>query len=250
MIHYHGTPIGGTRQDVARFVAGRHFCVPFPSPEDLPIIAEAASSWFADNGAFTIWNRGGGEVDRPAYYEWLREWALHPGFDFAIIPDVIDGTEHDNDLLVAEWDKRMYHPRYVQGVPVWHFHESLERLHRLCTGRHRRVALGSSGQWSSPGSETWWRRMREVMHVCTDQHGRPLCKLHGLRMLSVDIVSRIPLASADSTNVAQNCGLVPRFGSYAPPTRSQRCEVIAARIEAQNSPCRWIPASETQLALL
>jgi hypothetical protein len=29
MIHYHGTPIGGTRQDVARFLVGRHALIPF-----------------------------------------------------------------------------------------------------------------------------------------------------------------------------------------------------------------------------
>lgn len=249
MIHYHGTPIGGTRQDVARFVAGRHFCVPFPRPEDLPIIADVGASWFADNGAFTIWKQGG-ELDRPAYYEWLREWARHPGFDFAIIPDVIDGTEHDNDLLIKEWDKRMFHPCYVPGVPVWHLHESLGRLHQLCTSRWKRIALGSSGEWSTPGSERWWRRMREVMHVCTDQQGRPLTKLHGLRMLAPEIVERIPFASADSTNVAQNCSLNSRFGTYKPPTRAQRCEVIASRIESVQSPARWIPANETQLALI
>lgn len=248
MIHYHGTPLGGTRQDVARFVNNRHFCVPFTNPDDLPVIAEHGASWFADNGAFSVWKQGG-ELDRPAYYEWLREWSMHPGFDFAIIPDVIEGTEHENDLLLQEWDKRMYHPRYVPGVPVWHLHESLERLHRLCTGRWRRVALGSSGKWSTPGEESWWLRMEEAMHVATDKEGRPLCKLHGLRMLSPMIFTQLPLASADSTNVAQNCNILPRFGMYKPPTRAQRCEVIASRIENQQSACRWIPRSDRQKLL-
>ncbi len=34
--------------------------------------------------------------------------------------------------------------------------------------------------------------------------GRPRVKLHGLRMLDVEVFSRLPLASADSTNVARN----------------------------------------------
>ena len=40
LIHYHGTPIGGSRQDVARFLAGRHALVPFPRQDDVGIVAD------------------------------------------------------------------------------------------------------------------------------------------------------------------------------------------------------------------
>lgn len=52
MIHYHGTPIGGTRQDAARFLAGRHALVPFPRQDDVAIVAEVCQSFCFDNGAF------------------------------------------------------------------------------------------------------------------------------------------------------------------------------------------------------
>ncbi|WP_235592044.1 MULTISPECIES: hypothetical protein [Pseudomonas] len=52
MIHYHGTPVDGTRQDGARFLAGRHALVPFPRQDDMGIVAEVCQSFVFDNGAF------------------------------------------------------------------------------------------------------------------------------------------------------------------------------------------------------
>lgn len=227
MIHYHGTPIGGTRQDAARFLLGRHALVSFSYPDDVGIVAEACQSFVFDNGAFTVWKQGG-QLDVPGYMQWCREWHRHPGFDWALIPDVIDGDERANDELVSQW------PADIEGVPVWHMHESVERLHRLASN-WRRVALGSSGAYSSVGTAQWWERMREAMRVICDNQGRPICKLHGLRMLDPQVFSSLPLASADSTNAAVNGGSLSRFGMYVPPTAAQRAAVIAERIEAHNS---------------
>jgi hypothetical protein len=227
----HGTPIGGTRQDVARFLMGRHALVPFPRKEDLGIVAEVCQSFVFDNGAFSVWKRG--EVlDVKGYTEWTEDWYRHPGFEWALIPDVIDGDESDNDALLRDW------PKHLPGVPVWHLHEDIGRLERLCNG-YRTVALGSSGQWSSPGTAGWWGRMSEAMNVvCPD--GRPMARLHGLRMLDPAIFSKLPLASADSTNAAVNSGSLDRFGMYLPPTAAQRAAVIAERIEAHNSASTWV----------
>ncbi len=45
MKHFHGTPIGGTRQDAARFLIGRHALVPYPRQDDMGIVAEACQSF-------------------------------------------------------------------------------------------------------------------------------------------------------------------------------------------------------------
>jgi hypothetical protein len=58
-------------------------------------------------------------------------------------------------------------------------------------------------------------------------------------MLDPAIFSKLPLSSADSTNAAVNCGSLSRFGSYLPPTATQRAAVIAERIESQNSAALW-----------
>lgn len=234
MIHYHGTPFGGSRQDVARFMRGRHALIPYPRQEDIGICAEVCQSFVLDNGAFSVW-KSGKTLDVPGYLQWVSDWCKHPGFDWALIPDVIDGDEQDNDALLAEFEEAGL---TLYGVPVWHLHESIDRLLHLCS-TWPRVALGSSGAWSHPGSKNWWQRTTVVMDAICDDQGRPPAKLHGLRMMSPAIFSRLPLSSADSTNAAVNSGSVSRFGSYVPPTAAQRGVVIADRIEAFNSAPVW-----------
>ena len=234
MIHYHGTPIGGSRQDTARFLVGRHALVPFPRQDDMAIVADVCKSFLLDNGAFSVWKRGG-TMDVKGYMAWAGQWARHPGFAGAIIPDEIDGDEETNDELIEMWRQAGI---TVHGFPVWHFHESLERLDRLCE-QWPTVALGSSSKWAHPGTEGWWQRLNTAMEAICDKEGRPKTRLHGLRMLDPRIFSRIPLASADSTNAAVNAGSKSRFGCYIPPTSAQRSAVIADRIEAVNSSPIW-----------
>lgn len=220
---------------MARFLIGRHALVPAPRKDDLGIVAEVCQSFVFDNGAFSVWKRGE-ELDVPSYIAWVHDWCRHPGFEWALIPDVIDGDEEANDALISQFQDADL-GRY--GVPVWHLHESLDRLARLCD-EWPTIALGRSGQWSTPGTAGWWARMSEAMDAICDEHGRPAARLHGLRMMDPEIFTRLPLASADSTNAAVNCGSLSRFGSYTPPTAAQRAAVIAERIEAHNSASVWV----------
>ncbi len=210
MIAYHGTPTGGPRADTARFLSGRHALIPFPRPDDLGAALDVCQTVVLDNGAYTVWKQGG-TLDVEGYHCWVGEVRHHPVFRWALIPDVIDGDEEANDALIARW------PWGNDGVPVWHMHESLARLCRLA-GTWPLVALGSSGEWPNPGTPSWWGRMGTAMDaLCRPLgKGRPPCKLHGLRMLSPDIFTRLPLASADSTNAVRNGNLVRRFGMYPP----------------------------------
>lgn len=197
MIHYHGTPVGGRREDVARFLAGRHALIPFPRAEDLATASIVCESFCVDNGAFSAWRSGSPVTDWTPYYEWVDGIKDDPAFDWAIIPDVIDGDEQANDSLIAEW------PFGNAGVPVWHLHESLDRLESMSFDWPV-VALGSSGEYRDPGSDKWWDRMDDALQVVCNERQQPRCKLHGLRMLDVSIFSRLPLKSADSTNAAVN----------------------------------------------
>lgn len=234
MIHYHGTPLGGQRAESVRFLRNRFAFVPMPRQEDLGIVAEVCSGFSFDNGAFSAWKSGEPITEWSAYYKWCREWAKHPGFQWAIIPDVIDGDEKDNAKLISQWERQMWHPVYVQGVPVWHLHESIDRLRRLTVQSHwHTVAIGSSGQWATPGTDSWHDRMREAMTAICDGDGKPPCKLHGLRMLDWRVFTYYPFASVDSTNVARNHGL---DRAYRPPSASQRMENIAQLHEGHNSP--------------
>lgn len=231
MIHYHGTPIT-PEADMVRIVTGRHAMVSFANPQQIEIVADICQSFSQDNGAYPAWRAGKPITDWTPYYAWVREWKKHPGFDFALIPDVIDGTEKENDTLIAVW------PHGNAGVPVWHLHESLRKLQRLCEFWPR-VALGSSGEYATIGTDKWWNRMAEAMEVACP-FGRPDAKLHGLRMLDPEVFSRFPFSSADSTNVARNIGIDSAWrGTYLPPNKAVRGIVLAERIESVQSAPTW-----------
>lgn len=229
MIHYHGTPCGGKREDVARFLSGRHALIPFGRTEDIGTASEVCQSFVLDNGAFSAWRSGSPILDWTGYYEFVDDWRRHPAFRWAIIPDVIDGDEDANDALLVEW------PWEEHGVPVWHLHESLDRLYRLVTA-YPTVALGSSGQWAVPGNDAWWERIAEAMEMACDEEGRALCKLHGLRMLNPEIFQRLPLASADSTNAVQNGA---RTANRSGCNTLTGMTIIADRIEQHQSASVW-----------
>lgn len=234
MIHFHGGPIWPSEAAVAAWT-GRHGFVSFERPEQIAIALEVCQSVALDNGAFTAWKAGRAVQDWRPFYEWVSPLLRHPAVEWALIPDVIDGDEAANDALVSEWP----HGRHL-GAPVWHMHECLDRLRRLAECWPR-VAIGSSGGFATVGDAKWWRRINEAMDVVCDAEGRPICKLHGLRMLNPDVFTRLPFASADSTNVAQNIVIDSKWrGTYQPEGKPWRAQVLCGRIEAQQSAAVWV----------
>ena len=241
MIHYHGLPITPNSAAIAA-VNGGHAFVSFARPDQLGIVLDVCQSFAIDNGAFSAWKSGKPVTDWGRYYEWVAELHRYPSFDFAVIPDVIDGDEDQNDALVEEWPWRG--KSIAVGAPVWHMHESIDRLQRIANDWPR-VCLGSSGEYSRVGDSKWWRRMNEAMRAICDRNGNPVCKLHGLRMLSQDVFTQLPLASADSTNIARNVGIDSRWtGTYTPASKDSRAAVMRSRIEAHQSPIFWAANSK------
>ncbi len=230
MIHYHGLPI---TPDTAAVVAAKagHVFISFAHPGQMGLAVAACQSFAVDCAAYTAWKAGTPVKDWTPYYAFAAAAKRQPSCDFAIIPDVIDGSEADNDALVEEWPL----PRWF-GAPVWHLHESLSRLSALSRDWPR-VCLGSSGEFAQIGTEDWWRRMNQAMRVVCNDDGQPICRLHGLRMLDPAIFSRFPFASADSTNIGRNIGLDSKWeGPYSPPTKQARVQLMRARIESVNAP--------------
>lgn len=230
MIHYHGLPITPmTAAEVA--VRAGHAMVSYAHPGQLGLAVAVCQSFCLDNGAFSAWRAGKPVTDWSGYYAWAAAAKRAPACDFAVVPDVIDGSEADNDALLAEWPL----PRWF-GAPVWHLHESLDRLGRLVADWPR-VCLGSSGDYAQIGTDRWWRRMHEAMRTICDDAGAPAARLHGLRMLNPAVFSRFPFASADSTNIGQNVGIDSAWrGTYAPPTKEARAQLMRARVEHVNAP--------------
>ena len=235
MIHYHGLPITPATAAVKAIEAGHAF-VSFMHPDQLTLAVAVCQSFAVDNGAFSAWASGKPVTDWSAFYAWAADCSRVPSCDFAVIPDVIDGDEAANDALLDEWPLSP-----VFGAPVWHMHESLDRLDRLVR-TYPRVCFGSSGAYATVNTAEWWGRMADAMGVACDRDGRPLCKLHGLRMLNPRVFTKLPLASADSTNIGRNVGIDKHWakGHYLPPTKEARAQVMRLRIESHNAPARYV----------
>ena len=233
---YHGLP-AWPETAAARTIRGGAAFIPWLRPEQLALALSIAQSFAVDCSAFSAWKSGNPIMDWEPYYEWIAELHRYPQFDFAVIPDVIDGSEEENDALIEKWPWRNTAPHV--GAPVWHMHESLERLERLAL-KWPRICLGSSGEFATVGTQAWWNRMAEAMDVVCDRDGRPVCKLHGLRMLNPEVFTRLPLASADSTNVAQNIGIDQKWkGTYMPVNKESRAQILRERIEQHQGLTFW-----------
>lgn len=234
MIHYHGTPISkGTVAYLA--LAKGHALISFAAQQQSHIVTEVCQSFILDNGAFSAWKSGNPIEDWTPYYEWVLEMSKFPNFDWAIIPDVIDGDEYENDALLEECPL----PRHLSS-PVWHLHESIDRLIRL-SKEYPIVCLGSSGEYSAVGTKVWKVRMAEVFDTICDEAGFPPCKLHGLRMLNPKLFTLMPLHSADSVTVGRNVNIDKVWGSgrKQPRNRDVRAILMRDQIEGFNGASQW-----------
>ncbi|HYE84947.1 MAG TPA: hypothetical protein VEA16_01235, partial [Vicinamibacterales bacterium] len=146
-------------------VRAGHAMVSFAHPQQMGLAVAVCQSFAVDNGAFSAWRSGQPITDWSEYYTFARAAMRQPSCDFAIIPDVIDGTEADNDALIAQWPL----PNWF-GAPVWHLHESFDRLRYLAEWWPR-VCLGSSGEFAQIGTSQWWRRMHDAMRAICDDAG-------------------------------------------------------------------------------
>lgn len=233
MIRYHGTAINPDSAAIEVFKRG-HAMVSFFDKDQLHLAFEKAQGVALDNGAYALWQRGEGAIDVPAYVDWVDHWRRHPTFEWAIIPDIVDGGEEDNDELIRGWPLAR-----AISAPVWHLHESLEKLERL-VNNWPRVAIGSSGQYSRPGLGQWWARIAEAMEIACDADGMPRTKLHGLRQMDPEIFSVIPYHSVDSTRVGRAVGFDRDWsGTYVPPSRHVRALCVQDVLNNHASARRW-----------
>jgi hypothetical protein len=235
MLHYHG--MSGMNDGVAVAAVGAgHGLISFAYPEPLGAAIEICQSFALDNGAYSAW-KCGREIEWAQFYQWVDQARFFPNFDFAVIPDRITGTELENDRLLDQWPWQRDQFLGV-GAPVWHPHESTSRLERL-VNHWPRLCIGGSPDFRI-GSDRWWNRMAEAMDVLCDDRGRPKVKIHGLRLLDPEIFKKLPLASADSTNISRNIKYDDKWSKgYRPLSYETRAKVLRERIEIHQSSPIW-----------
>jgi len=242
MIRYHGLPI--TPNEAAMMVCKifGHAFVSYAHQDQLDIALQWCRGIGLDNGAFSAWRKSS-EFDFDGFMAWAQYYYRHPAISMIVAPDVIDGTEGDNDELLSAAIGML---PAAPWVPVWHMHESLGRLNSLCQ-KFRAVAIGSSGEFAELRTRIWWERMTEAMQVACDAEGYPRCNLHGLRQMDPTIFSHVPYSTVDSTQAGQNVGIDKKWsGPYAPKSKWVRAVVLADRSESHASATRWTGSAGVQ----
>lgn len=211
-IHYHGGPMWGGKECFNALYGNSCALVSFSRPEQLAKVIEIAKAVTLDNGAYPNWKNAKRKnliVDWDLYWESYYEWveAYINSIKWFIAPDVIEGTEEENDELLSKLPEHLKH----KAVPVWHSVESIDRLVRLCE-EWPRVAIGLCGPHETTMSKPAQDRLEEAFKaIYVDRKLK--VKIHGLRMLDGRVLGKFPLESADSTNVSIN---VPKWYSKYP----------------------------------
>lgn len=238
MIHYHGGPIWPATAALKAW-SGGHAFISYACVDQIQLASSVCQSFALDNGAFSLW-KSGTPTDWNAFYDWVGTWRTHPGFDFAVVPDVIMGSEDENDALAETWP----FPRHEAAV-VWHLNESIERLEKLAENWPR-VAIGSCAEFDVHRLDRFLPRAFEAISAICDENGRPKCKLHGLRMLNPEIFTKLPLSSADSTHLARVIKMGKLWvGTYQPRSTEVRAAVLRERIESENGVGALVSVAET-----
>lgn len=198
MIKYYGTPCSPI-STFKNALTGKNVLIPFTRRDDFNRAVSMCNKILIDNGAFSVWKKGI-SIDWDTYYIWITE--VWDNIDYFIIPDVIDGTELENNQLIEDFF--INHSKLkTKALPVWHIDESFERLQELAN-TFEYVAFGSSGKYATVGNKEWHIRMDEVMRFICDDLGYPKVKIHMLRCLNQKIFTKYPFYSGDSTNLARN----------------------------------------------
>jgi hypothetical protein len=227
-LHYHGLPLTPTKN--LELINGKNVCISHATAYKgcIEWALKHAQSIMWDNGAFSFYNKGG-KINIPSFYSWLEDKLGHP--HWAVIPDVIGGTEEQQKELLLTWP---YPKEY--GAPVWHLGLSFDYLLYL-VDNYPKVCLGSSDKYWKVGGKEWSNRMDETFNYLVSKR-RYLPWLHGLRMLN-QLKNKWPLASADSVNVARNY-----------KTRGVCPGCMANQIDKHNPPLFWQITEHKQLNLI
>ena len=219
-IHFHGSPITGGKGTLVAETAyrGAGAFVSYAHPRQINLAFDVADAVCIDNGAFSKKNSGR-ETNWNGFYEFVEEHYHKNKMRFFVVPDDITGSEELNDELIRSI------PSSFKGkaAPVWHMHESIEKLIRICS-EWEYICIGSSGEYFSLRSEKWKMRMDEAFKAIAKNNCS--ARIHGLRMLDGRILGNYPLNQADSTNIAINVG---KFKQKYPQITIECCRVQVHR---------------------
>lgn len=253
-VHYHGGPcwgkeiIGvdkaedGSTVDIIKTckeVLYKDSCalVSYERMDQLKYVLGNARSVMFDNGAFSDWKKLKKKGIVRTKSESLAHWdkylkkveSIYDQIDWFFIPDVIGGTEEENDELISRVPCNIKD----KAIPVWHSVESIERLVRLCED-FPYVGIGLCGPHEYTTSKPVLDRLTEAFTEIYINRSINV-KIHGLRVLDGRVLGIFPFSSGDSSKVST---YVPKTEKKIPEVKCKlaRTAVLKGAIESVYPP--------------
>lgn len=160
-------------------------------------IRESGDTVFLDSGAFSAFSLGI-EVDLPAYCRWInanRDIIRTDGPD--LMASVLDGI---GDPLRTYQNQIAMEEQGVRPLPCFHYGED-ERYLEWYIENYDYITIGGMVPVSTPQLFHWLDRIWNK--YLTDGSGRARIKVHGFGLTSVDLMTRYPWYSVDSSSWVQ-----------------------------------------------
>jgi hypothetical protein len=195
---------------------GSSFCVSFATRDKLGKQLDQAIELVGedgilliDNGAYSMWRGKTKQVFDDATLDAFHAWA----WDIldrcpqavVVLPDVIGGTEQENQALLEKCGFDMF-----RSMPVWHMHESIDYLLQLCQD-YNYVAFGSTKD--NPGTDAWNARIAEAFAAIEAWEADTGFNRPRIHMMRAQAQAHLyAFDSSDSTNVAVNHGRYRKEG--------------------------------------
>lgn len=152
---------------------------------------------FLDSGAFSAFSLGA-EVDLPKYCDYiLRNLDIIEHVDGQPLASVLDAIGSADGTWM---NQRAMEDRGVRPLPCYHYGEPDEVL-QYYVANYSYITIGGMVPISTPQLKLWLDRIWK--DYLTDDHGRPLVKVHGFGLTSLPLMLRYPWYSVDSSTWVQ-----------------------------------------------
>lgn len=184
---------------------------------------------FLDSGAFSAFTQGI-KVDLPAYCNYVkRNRDIIEEVDGDLLASVLDGI---GDPQQTWENQKSMEALGVRPLPCFHYGED-ERYLEEYVKNYTYITLGGMVPISTPQLYHWLDRIWEK--YLTDGSGRPLIKVHGFGLTTIDLMKRYPWYSVDSSSwvqIARTGGMMlPRGKVVSISERSPSIKVAGQHVD-------------------
>lgn len=159
---------------------------------------------FIDSGAFSAWSQGS-EIKLKDYIKFIQKNQKEI--------DVYSNLDVIGDPKETWRNQMMMEQNGLHPLPVFHYGEDEKWLIKYLGRGHKYISLGGMVPISNQPLIAWLDRLWS--EFLTDDKGKPIVRIHGFGLTSLQLITRYPWYSVDSTSWV----MTGRMGSIFIPKR-------------------------------